>query len=366
MPAPNQPERITLYYSDGRSDKTYQAQIEPKDGGFVVNFAFGRRGSTLQTGSKTATPVDYAAARKIYDKLVAEKTAKGYSPGEDGTPYQQTSLQARATGVLPQLLNPIDEAEAEKLIADDAWWAQEKLDGKRVLIRRSDQEVIGINRKGLSIALAQPIASFALSIGSQQWVMDGECIGDVFFAFDLLENACADLRTQPYSQRLESLNRLIPAENGAIHGIATASTARSKGLLLRRLQELKKEGVVLKRHDAPYTPGRPASGGDQLKCKFYATASCIVAGINKGKRSVAIELCDGEKRVAVGNVTVPAGKALPKAGVIVEVKYLYAFSGGSLYQPVFLGRRDDLAVADCQLTQLKLRAGSEEDEAQEA
>jgi len=79
-------ERITLYYRQGNSDKIYQASLDPKDGGFVVNFAFGRRGSTLQTGTKTSQPLDYAAARKIYDRLVGEKTAKGYTPGEDGTP----------------------------------------------------------------------------------------------------------------------------------------------------------------------------------------------------------------------------------------------------------------------------------------
>ena len=61
----NTAERITLYYRQGSSDKIYHAELEPKDGGFVVNFAYGRRGSTLQTGSKTAQPLDYAAARKI-------------------------------------------------------------------------------------------------------------------------------------------------------------------------------------------------------------------------------------------------------------------------------------------------------------
>lgn len=40
------PERITLYYCEGSSDKVYQASIEPQGELFVVNFAFGRRGST--------------------------------------------------------------------------------------------------------------------------------------------------------------------------------------------------------------------------------------------------------------------------------------------------------------------------------
>ena len=47
-------ESTTLYYRQGSSDKVYHARLEPAGGGFVVHFAFGRRGTTLQTGTKTA------------------------------------------------------------------------------------------------------------------------------------------------------------------------------------------------------------------------------------------------------------------------------------------------------------------------
>src|ERR1035437_5369226 len=142
-----QSAQITLYYKGGGSDKVYSARIEPSGAGFVVTFAYGRRGSTLQTGSKTAEPVDYATAKKIFDKLVAEKTAKGYTPGEDGTPYQQTPQESRATGILPQLLNAIDEKQAAILLNHPDWWIQEKFDGKRVLLQKSGDAILGINRK---------------------------------------------------------------------------------------------------------------------------------------------------------------------------------------------------------------------------
>ncbi len=48
------PERVTLYYRAGTSDKVYQAAIEPAGPQFVVNFAYGRRGATLTTGTKTS------------------------------------------------------------------------------------------------------------------------------------------------------------------------------------------------------------------------------------------------------------------------------------------------------------------------
>ena len=74
-------ERVTLYYREGASDKVYQCSIEPSGKGFMVNFAFGRRGTTLQTGTKTPSAMDYSTAKKVFDRLVNEKTAKGYTSG---------------------------------------------------------------------------------------------------------------------------------------------------------------------------------------------------------------------------------------------------------------------------------------------
>jgi bifunctional non-homologous end joining protein LigD len=130
----------------------YQASLERRPTGYVVNFAYGRRGTTLTAGSKTSAPVDYEAAKAIYDKLVQEKQAKGYTIAEDGTPYQHSEKQS--TGIHCQLLNPIDDDQIEKLIADPAYWAQEKFDGRRLLIRKQYGKITGINRLGLAVAHA--------------------------------------------------------------------------------------------------------------------------------------------------------------------------------------------------------------------
>ena len=72
-----QTERITLYYREGSSDKVYQAFIEPQGEGFVVNFAYGRRGSTMNTGTKTQTPVDYDTATKIFYETGQREEGQG-------------------------------------------------------------------------------------------------------------------------------------------------------------------------------------------------------------------------------------------------------------------------------------------------
>ncbi len=80
----------------------------------------------------------YDNAKRIFNKLVKEKMAKGYTPGEDGTPYQTPDDAERFTGILPQLLNPIEEAEVERLLHDDAPHILEQGragDGHRVRIK---------------------------------------------------------------------------------------------------------------------------------------------------------------------------------------------------------------------------------------
>jgi len=74
-------EQARLGFRDGTSDKVYEVDlVEVAPGQHVVNFRFGRRGSALRDGTKTATPVSLDKARAIFSKLVAEKTAGGYQP----------------------------------------------------------------------------------------------------------------------------------------------------------------------------------------------------------------------------------------------------------------------------------------------
>jgi bifunctional non-homologous end joining protein LigD len=354
-------ESITLYFRQGSSDKVYSVVIAERDDGFVVNFAFGRRGTTLQTGTKTNAPVSFDAAKKIYDKLVHEKTAKGYTPGANGTPYTHSENEQRSTGILPQLLNPIDERQAEKLLSDPDYWMQQKFDGRRVLIQYHDGKIVGINRKGLTIALPDSILKSVAEIRSP-CILDGEAIGDRFYAFDLLSLNSVDLRARPYSQRHEKLFGLIGEGSGSIEFVETHCTETSKSDTLARLKRANAEGAVFKHKDARYMPGRPASGGSQLKFKFVATGSFIVAGVNSGKRSVGLEVLNESGQTQyVGNVTIPANHKMPIVGAVAEIRYLYAFREGCLFQPVYLGMRDDIDAKDCTTSQLKYRPEENDD-----
>jgi bifunctional non-homologous end joining protein LigD len=317
-------ESTTLYYREGTSDKVYQVSLEPAGGLFVVNFAYGRRGSTLNTGTKTNSPLDYETAKAVYDKLVREKTGKGYTPGEDGTPYQHTDKEERATGILPQLPNPIDENAVRRLVHDTEHCMQEKFDGRRVLLRKQDGEITGINRKGLVIGLPSPIIHAARQL-TGDFIMDGECVGDVLHVFDLLDRDGEDLRKSAYKHRLAALAKLLANGTAAhLELVQTACKPKEKARMLDGLRQANKEGVVFKHVNASYRPGRPSSGGSQFKHKFYATLSAVVAKVNP-QRSVEIRLLDKEGWQPAGNVTIPANQKVPAVGSVLEVRYYPEF-----------------------------------------
>lgn len=355
-------DQVTLYYCEGSSDKVYQCSIEPQGEGFVVNFAYGRRGSTLNTGTKTSASVPHAEARHIYDKLVKEKLAKGYTPGENGAPYAHSSKEEQFTGLLPQLLNPIDEAAVARLLHDPQWCMQEKKDGRRVMLRKEGVVIEAINRKGLVIGVPIQIVRRAAEIAGQ-FILDGECVGEVFHAFDLLALEQESLQTMSYEHRLSALDQLLDDwQHPGIEVIETAFTTQEKTRLIELFRTEKREGVVFKRLDAPYTPGRPNGGGTQLKHKFYATLSAVVGNLNT-QRSVELRLFNGQGWQSAGNVTIPPNHAVPSPGSVVEVRYLYAYpESGALYQPVFLGISQDVALMECAIAQLKFKPTSEEDE----
>jgi bifunctional non-homologous end joining protein LigD len=355
-------EQITLYYREGSSDKVYQAGIVQRDAGYVVQFAYGRRGTTLQTGTKTPVAVNLDAARAIYEKLIREKTSKGYTPGKNGAPYQHTDKEQQVTGILPQLLNPIEEDEVQRFIDDSAFVSQEKYDGKRILIQKEGAAINGINRRGLMCGIPSILVNEVKHIPGD-CVIDGESIGEVYWAFDVLMLHGNDVRQQPYKDRLFMLAQIVSRECGFIKLADTAYTTAEKVALLERMKREQREGVVFKRLDAPYTAGRPNSGGSQFKYKLYATASFIVWKVNK-QRSVSLALWGTSKgqptptpiQVTAGNVTIPANQAVPQVGAVVEVRFLYAFKeSGVIYQPVYLGQRSDIDPSECLVAQLKYK-----------
>lgn len=75
---PEQLRSAVLFFANGKSDKEYRLAIEESGVGYVVNYAYGRRGAKLRLGTKTPAPISLFAAKIEFNRVVAEKTGEGY------------------------------------------------------------------------------------------------------------------------------------------------------------------------------------------------------------------------------------------------------------------------------------------------
>jgi hypothetical protein len=67
-------------------------------------------------------------------------------------------------------------------------------------------------------------------------------------------------------------------------------------------------------------------------------------------------LADAPQTTPTVILAIAVGVLFPQMGTVVEVRYLYAFpESGSIYQPVYLGPRDDIPAEDCTVDQLKFK-----------
>lgn len=354
-------ESADLRYIGGGSDKVYKAWIVESDEGHRVHFAYGRTGTSLNRGTKTSH-TDPHSAMRAYNKLVKSKMAKGYSDehGGKGTVVEAVAgltgtaieEEKEEIGVLPQLLNECSEEAVETYLKNDEWIAQEKHDGKNRMFVKKDGVIKPGNRKGEVVALDSAMIKAVERIPMESFAINGEDLGARVMVFDLI------IDVLNYEQRLDILEDMFGTLGRVkkIQLVKTARTTEEKEAMYAQLKSDNAEGIVFKRKESMYKPGRPASGGDMIKFKFYASATCIVTSHHPEKESIGIGLFDSHyATVAVGNATVYPSMKKPAIGSLVEIKYLYAYEGGSLYQPVLIGERDDILPADCTLKQLKYK-----------
>lgn len=354
-------ENITLFFSQGSSDKVYTARLIEDGDGWVVNFAYGRRGKPMVNKTKTATPVSYEEAKKIYDKLVAGKKAKGYTEDEGGVAYSATPVAEEVTGLLPQLLNPIAEEDWAAMLHNWSFICfQVKYDGEnRPVSVEPGGPVIAANRRGLRVSLPLEVENALQKLSEAlegKLILATEDMGSYLVVYDVL-HLKTDLTNVGFATRANQIAYLqetaldIGPEVTKHLSFELATNVMNMTALEQWVDAARRnneEGVVFKDPDASFSVGRPNSGGPALKFKFVESATCRVIQPNKGKRSVQLGVTDENGALLfIGNVTIPANYEIPNAGDLVEIEYLYAYpDGGSLYQPQYKGVRSDKTAAD--------------------
>jgi bifunctional non-homologous end joining protein LigD len=364
-----QTEKEELYFRQGGSDKVYHLQLENVQDQWSVQAQWGRRGSALQSDVKVSSAT-YEEAKRVYDRILREKTGKGYQIAQataNGDAAISVGLPTTKehSGHTPELLTPIEEPEALRLAEDVSWWFQQKFDGRRLAVQKADGKYSGINKLGQIIPIDSRLAESLDLVQAQGFLADGEITDSHFYIWDLLSVNDTDLRVQPYEIRYVHLTRLFRGVHNALRVCETAMTVKAKRAFVKTMHDANAEGFVCKNRYAAYAGGR---AGQHYKCKFVATASFIVGPkpdkkAGDGHRSIAVYLLDGNRPRFMGTVGVPDRYPLPRVEQVVEVRYLYCHPGpdGKLIQAKYFGKvRDDIELAECSVSQLKLKADDSE------
>jgi bifunctional non-homologous end joining protein LigD len=291
---------------------------------------------------------------------------------------------------------------AEKPPEGEGWLHEVKLDGFRAIatVHAGEATLCSRNGKDLTERFAEVARALPGALRSADCVLDGEvCALDpsghakfgllqrgegslVVYLFDILELDGEDVTGRPLVERRRILEETLIPDNPVVR----LSVAFEDGVgLLSQVRELGMEGIVSKRAQSLYQPGK--RGGAWLKVKSRNRQEFVIAGytLGKGRRSkgigaliLAIER-DGEL-VYVGNCgtgfddkeldrlqglldplrrdTCALGEAprMPRVRttdviwvepkLVCEVEFAEWTSDERLRAPVYMGLRDDKPAGD--------------------
>ncbi|MGW4356339.1 ATP-dependent DNA ligase [Nocardia sp. NPDC004582] len=223
-------------------------------------------------------------------------------PGDNGKQPEDAGAQAvstpRAPAPLPRGVMPMLATAGDVTTLDAKQWAFEtKWDGFRLIAEIEDGAVTLHSRAGHVVTGKYPgLAVLGEELSGHAAVLDGEAVvfddhgganlgllradsgRAVFLAFDLLYLDGTSLIRKRYDDR----RRVLEALAGQARSLLVPSLLRGSGAdALRYSQEHGMEGVVAKRRDSVYLPGR--RGQSWIKTRNWRTLSVVIGGYRRSE-----------------------------------------------------------------------------------
>ncbi|MGI9110883.1 MAG: DNA ligase D [Gaiellaceae bacterium] len=256
---------------------TYDLVEEKRDGGLTVRL----HGERLQ-GLWTLVPAKLSGDPKNW--LLVKKKEDASAPAT-----------ARRREYKPMLATPATEVPA-----GNGWLFEVKWDGYRALATMRGGEVDLRSRNANRLNERFPTVARALerSLRTPDCVLDGEVVavgadgratfsamqqgkeGTVYLyvAFDVLEVEGEPLLELPLVERRDRLAGVVDLRRG---GVQLSDAFDDGELLFQAAQEQRFEGIIAKRADSPYEPGRRSRAW--LKLKTHGRQEFVIAGYTKGQ-----------------------------------------------------------------------------------
>jgi bifunctional non-homologous end joining protein LigD len=281
---------------------TYELVDEKRDGGLTVRLHGERLDGvwTLVPAKLDGNPKNWLLLKKREDGAEEPRRRRKYAP------------------MLATL--------AKDVPAGNDWLFEVKWDGYRAIAALEGGEATLTSRKGndLTARFESVAKAIERSVKTPDCVLDGEvCALDeegratfsamqqgksgtryVFIAFDVLEVEGEPLVDLPLTERHERLTALLDRRNRVVQ----LSEAFEDGqALFKAAQEQHFEGIVAKKRDSRYFPGKRTR--DWLKIKTHGRQEFVIAGYTRGQGrrsgrfgSLILGYWRGEELVYAGNV----------------------------------------------------------------
>lgn len=258
---------------------TYELVEEKGDGGLTVHL----HGERLE-GLWTLVPAKLSGDPKNW-LLVKKKEQAGVpaSPAESRRAY--APMLATLAGEVP---------------SGAGWLFEVKWDGYRAVatMRGGEVELRSRNGNALNGRFPTVVSALVRAVRTPDCVLDGEivAIGSdgratfsamqqgkegttyVYVAFDVLEVEGEPLVGLPLTERRERLAALVDPRRG---GVQLSESFEDGDALLRAAKEQRFEGVIAKRADSTYEPGKRSRAW--LKIKTHDRQEFVIAGYTKGQ-----------------------------------------------------------------------------------
>jgi bifunctional non-homologous end joining protein LigD len=347
----------------------------------------------------------------VISGLTIDDLKTGHLPSNKAVIAKKPGDYAEAVKTsFPSKLSPMLASPAASPFSDEKWYFEPKLDGFRTLAFVNDGKVLLQSRRGFNVT--EHYSALIESLKRQptsQLILDGEIIAldskgklcfqclqgylksinrtktseieppsaIIYYVFDILYLDGYDLRGVPLKQRKELLRSIINpdeqvrlVEHFSTDGQTVYRVAIENGL----------EGIVAKRQESLYEPGKRSS--NWLKIKAVTSEDFVVGGFTSGTGNRAntfgalllgyydegnlqyagnvgsgfdnetllkirklLETISKKKSPFYSEIENSAGITWVKPELVVEVKFAEWTKDGRLRAPVFLRVRDDKPAA---------------------
>jgi bifunctional non-homologous end joining protein LigD len=222
--------------------------------------------------------------------------------------------------IMGRFIKPMECLPAETLPSGPNWTFEIKLDGYRIEAVREARGVILYSRLGNRRDQDFPSIAAALEHLPAGTIVDGELaaldshgcprftllqnfrrerVRLVYFVFDILAHEGRELTGTPLSERRSLLRSVVQTSDC----VAISEFTTSAGAMLRFVKEQKLEGIIAKRADSRYEPGRRS--GVWVKTRVQLSQEFVVGGYTPshlGIDALIVGFYNGKKLLYAGRV----------------------------------------------------------------